>query len=306
MDGRPVDLAPRSLDMPSLADFKSRIPWWAKVGAKLLLSRLPVAYHTWRSLGIFQHGRMLAPEYTINVFSRHFQKVAAHLPPGFVALELGPGDSLGTAVIAHAYGASRTYLIDAGPFASFDLEAYLSLCRALRARQLQLAELERAKSTAELLAAAGATYLTEGLQSLLSLPEGSVDFILSQAVLEHVLRDEFSATIRALWRLQKPGGLGSHRIDFRDHIGDSLHSLRFAPEFWESCHVRASGFYTNRLRFSQVVREFEAAGYEVLERREERWEVVPVPRARLHPTFSALSRDDLLVSGADLLVRKPQ
>jgi len=34
-----------------------------------------------------------------------------------VSLELGPGDSLSSALIAAAYGGSASYLVDAGPYA---------------------------------------------------------------------------------------------------------------------------------------------------------------------------------------------
>ena len=38
------------------------MPWWAKIGAKVVLSRVPVPYGVWRRLGIFRHGDMGRPE----------------------------------------------------------------------------------------------------------------------------------------------------------------------------------------------------------------------------------------------------
>ena len=34
-------------------NFRERIPWWAKLGAKIVLSRLPLDYCSWSRIGIF-------------------------------------------------------------------------------------------------------------------------------------------------------------------------------------------------------------------------------------------------------------
>lgn len=33
-------------------------PWWLRIGAKLVLSRLPTGYGLWRKLNLFAHGAM--------------------------------------------------------------------------------------------------------------------------------------------------------------------------------------------------------------------------------------------------------
>jgi len=35
---------------------KRHLPWWAKIGAKLALSRAPAAYAVWQRMGLFRHG----------------------------------------------------------------------------------------------------------------------------------------------------------------------------------------------------------------------------------------------------------
>lgn len=271
---------------------------------KLLLSHLPVGYSTWRALGVFRHGSMHQSFYALAVFMRHFESVASRLPPGFVVVELGPGDSIATAVIARAYGAGTTYLVDVGRYASWEMAPYRELGIALAAQGRPVPELDQARSVDELLEAVGAHYLTEGHRSLMSLPQSCADLVFSQAVLEHIPLTEFSELISALLRVQKVGGFGSHRIDFKDHLGESLHSLRFSPRIWETWLVRSSGFYTNRLRISQVVQIFQDAGFVVVRRREERWPEIPLPRRAMHPTFAHLDDDDFLISGVDLLVRR--
>lgn len=51
---------------------KERIPWWFKIGAKLVSAYLHLPYEKWRSLGLFQHGLMLDPEYALSVFGKHY------------------------------------------------------------------------------------------------------------------------------------------------------------------------------------------------------------------------------------------
>ena len=280
---------------------KERVPWWFKICAKVLLSRLPLAYHNWRVVGIFQHGFMLDAEYAINVFGKHYAQVQSYLSPGYTTLELGPGDSLATAAIAATYGAGKTWLVDAGSFAITDIKPYQPLFERLDDGQKKPSY----RSVQEMLNMTNATYLTSGLQSLTTLPSDSVDFIFSQAVLEHVALAEFEETICELHRLQKPAGVSSHRIDLQDHLGHSLHSLRFSHSLWESRFFARSGFYTNRLRASQIVDIFTEIGYEILSRHDNRWGVLPLERSQLHPDYSGFSDDDLLIRGLDLVVRKP-
>ncbi len=79
------------------------LPWWVKIGAKVVLSRLPFSPRTWQRLGLFSPGGMEDADYARGVFESHFE-AAGPLPEGFTYLELGPGDSLATAVIARARG----------------------------------------------------------------------------------------------------------------------------------------------------------------------------------------------------------
>lgn len=277
-----------------------RIPWWGKVVAKLVLARLPVPYERWRRLRLFQHGFMLDAGYAERVFDGHFRPVASEVPAGFTVAELGPGDSLATALLAWRAGASRVWLVDAGRFAGLEVAQYRPLLERCAP------ELCDVSSVDELLARCHATYLTAGLASLREMPSASVDLWFSQAVLEHVVLDEFEETARQMFRTQVPGGRASHRIDLQDHLQHSLHSLRFSPRLWESRAFRTSGFYTNRLRPTQILTAFERAGYRVVECRTDRWPEVPVPRTAMHERFARLPDEELLVKGLDLELARPR
>lgn len=162
--------------------FIKNLPWWAKIGVKIVVSRA-AGYRLWQRYGLFRHGRMDTNDYALGVFRSHVERtgIAGRLA-GKVVLELGPGDSVATAVIAHAFGA-RAILVDAGSFANPDLVSYRALSEILSSEGLPAPDLEGCRSLPEVLEQCRAVYVTKGLSSLRGLSSESVDFIFSQAVL---------------------------------------------------------------------------------------------------------------------------
>jgi SAM-dependent methyltransferase len=205
--------------------------------------------------------------------------------------------------VARLHGAERTYLVDAGPFAETDLRLYRQAAQQLSPGPGSPFSLERWTSLEAMLVDCRAHYLTQGLASLQSLPDASVDLVWSQAVLEHVRRSEFEPSIRQLRRVLRPGGVMSHQIDLRDHLGGRLNNLRFSPAAWEGRLLAESGFYTNRLRFSEILAIFKAAGLETEVADRDFWPALPTPRAKLDPTFRRFSDDDLRTSGFRVIAR---
>lgn len=92
---------------------------------------------------------------------------------------------------------------------------------------------------------------------------GSIDFIWSQAVLEHIRKSEFLDTMLELHRILRPNGVCSHVVDLKDHLGGALNNLRFSEKLWESNFMASSGFYTNRIRYSEMLDIFHQAGFSV-------------------------------------------
>ena len=278
--------------------------WRLKIGLKILLSRMPWDYAAWQRLGLFRHGRMDQSAYALGVLNRHVE--AAGLVGdlgGKTVLELGPGDSIATAVAVWAMG-GRAILVDAGPFASGQTGIYRDLERGLREAGLSPADLSGCRNLSEVLAACGADYRTDGLNSLKTLASESVDFVFSQAVLEHVRRGECLETLREMRRVLKPGGIGSHRIDLRDHLGGAVTHLRFRREGWESDFMVRSGFYTNRLGFREWLDLFAEAGLAAEVTAVRRWPSLPTPRRKMAEEFRGRPDEDLRVSGFDVLVRR--
>src|SRR6516164_5577968 len=92
--------------------FRELTPWYIRMAAKVVLSRIPVSYQAWRTVRLFVHGGMAEPAYAYGVFRKHFDASSfARKTGGYVALEIGPGDSLLSAVVAAAFGATKCYLV---------------------------------------------------------------------------------------------------------------------------------------------------------------------------------------------------
>jgi SAM-dependent methyltransferase len=287
-----LDAAPRGLP----------VPWWVKIGAKIVLSRAFPSYRARKALGLFLHGNLdqnvaqhLA--FVKNVLAQHERIAGAKAA---ALLELGPGNSLGTALFAAAEGVERIWLADVGDFASDDMAFYRRL--AAMVDGLPRADFS---DRARMLQSLNATYLTGGTASLAEIPAGSLDLILSTAVLEHVGRAEFPLLVREMMRLLRPGGTAYHEVDLMDHLGGAQNNLRFSEKIWESPLMAKSGFYTNRLRCREILQIMRDAGFEAALTRVARWPSPPTPRGSLDEQFRALPDDELLIANFGMLLRKP-
>ena len=109
--------------------------------------------------------------------------------------------------------------------------------------------------------------------------------------------------MRELRRVLKPSGIASHRVDLQDHLNGALNNLRFSEGLWESGFFAGSGFYTNRIQYSEMLGLLEQAGFAVESLGCRRWERLPTPRARMDSRFRDLPEEELRVRGFDVLLR---
>jgi len=298
-----------------MKSLKEVVPWWLKIGAKVVLSRLPIPYAFWKRLGLFEHGDMNQSQRALETFLEHARTAdvlskESSLPQlktqgaGYAVLELGSGDSLFTAVIAWSLGASKIWLVDVGSFATTAMPLYADLIDYLRKQGFQVPPLAPPQAFRDFLKDCQAEYLTDGVSSLAQLPPNSVDYCFSNAVLEHIPNGDFALLAAEIHRVMKPDGVSVHRVDLRDHLGGSPNNLRFTGATWEGNLFRRSGFYTNRIRFGEMVALFDRAGFDCQFPRVVRWCALPTPRAKLDEAFRYLPDDDLLVSGFDVVLRR--
>lgn len=280
-------------------------PWWAKIAAKLVLSRAPVSYRAWKKLGMFAHSSPQAQiEGQLARAGGYFETFRAWGEgEARCVLELGPGDNLALAAPAKALGARRILFVDVADFAQHDAEAMARL--AAECASVAPGLIVDASSREAMLRSCDAVYLTDGFQSLRAIAPDSVDMHVSNAVLEHVRAAQFDAHMDALFALTRPGGIGLHSVDFKDHLGGSLNNLRFSERVWESEFMARSGFYTNRIRPSAMVQSARRAGFETALLGVCRFTETPLPRSAMAEPFRGLPEEELNVASFDLLLRKP-
>ena len=293
---------------------RKSISCWMRITIKIVLARLPIPYGFWKRLRIFEHRDMNQPQRALDNFLEHavmavVLDMKSQLPQlkvkgdGFTVLELGAGDSLFSAVVARLLGSLRSWLVDVGAYAATYMAAYVGLFNLLRYKGLALPLDTEPMVLADVLKACGGKYLTQGVGSLAQVPKASIDFCFSNAVLEHIPKGDFNKLADELLRILKPNGVCVHRVDLKDHLGGGLNNLRFSEAMWEGALFRNSGFYTNRIRFGEMVALFEAVGFECSLPRIVRWEKLPLSRLELDASFRQFPEEDLLVSGFDIVLR---
>jgi hypothetical protein len=278
------------------------IPWQMKIFTKLVLSKVPFPYSFWSKIQIFKHGSMERPNYALEVFRKHLALAKLNTLNGLTVLELGPGDTVSSALVANAFGAKKIYLVDSGNFASKSLEVYSRLSEFLKRNGKPSIKILPGTRFEDILDLTRTYYMTSGLSDLRKIPTESVHFLFSQAVLEHVPLSEFKEVMSELRRIVHPKGVVSHRVDFKDHLASSLNNLRFSAKTWESKLFRTSGFYTNRIRFSEMNNLFFQAGFSVNVLTVDKFEKLPLEKHKLHPSFQHLSEEELCVRGANFLL----
>lgn len=270
------------------------LPWWGRMAIKAVLARLPVNRLVWRQLGVFNFGPMEQPEYAYSVFFRHHSRYQRPRP-GFVTLEVGPGHSAFSALIGKALGGSGCYLVDVGDFIVRDAELYKSMAAFLEKKRTPIPDVAAATSFDEIMERCSAKYLTAGLESLRTIPDRSVDFIFSHGAIQSVHKDQFDDYLREFRRIVRDDGVCSHLVDLKDMLGGALNHLRFSDGFWNSRFIVRSGFYSNRIRYEDMLERFRKAGFEYEVVDAKRWPELPTPRAKLG-RFRNLPDDGLRVS----------
>ncbi|MBN8521711.1 MAG: class I SAM-dependent methyltransferase [Alphaproteobacteria bacterium] len=278
--------------------------WPLKMITKLLLARTPLPRSVLRQWGVFRHGDMDSLSYAAKVFDSHIARAYPQgTPAGLTFLELGPGDSLLSMVLAKGLGAEQIWLVDHGDFAARDLTLYQHSAQIWRAEGRGVPDLSKTDTWDDLLTQCRATYVTHGLESLKKIPDSSVDFIYSHAVLEHIWRDDFAPLMREVRRILKPGGAASHVVDYQDHLDHALNHLRFPARVWESQAFRTSGFYTNRLLYQDMVAIFTESGFDTQTTAHETWSSLPTPRRSLSAPYQTRSDAELKTKSATFILR---
>jgi SAM-dependent methyltransferase len=286
-------------------NLKGLVPWWLKICAKLIISRLPLRKTFLRGVGMFVHGKMDQPEYAFDSFEKHLLRLGLCEKDmrGSLILELGPGDSIATVLIAAAIGA-RASLVDVGPYAMRDTTFYKNLNNFLIKIGRHPPDISRSENLEDILNACSGEYLTCGIAGLNRIQDATVDYVFSRAVLEHIRRYEFKQTMSELYRVLKPGGACSHAVDLKDHLGGKKNNLRIGNRVWESDFFAGSGFYTNRIQFTEMIGYFKEIGFLIENVAVRSWENSPLDRKKISSDLKSISDKDMLIKSFDIVLIK--
>ncbi len=250
-----------------------------------------------------------------------------------VVAELGPGDSLGIGLAALLSGAQRYVALDLVRYSApaKNLQIFDELAQLLSARtpipdasefpflypRLDSYEFPAslggaAPSPERLAAIRRSIEQPEAANSLIRyqapwtaagvIEEASVDYIFSQAVLEHI--DDLQGVYAAMWRWLKPGGLMTHQIDFKCHGKAAVWNGHWAyPEPIWKLIVGRRPYLLNRQPHSVHLALLRRQGFEILEDAVEHTASL-LRREQLNPRLRGLTDEDLTTSGAFIVAAR--
>ena len=278
--------------------------WLIRILAKISLSRLPFSYSLWSKIGFFRHGMMDNYLYVWRVLKFHTRFI--DISKKWRGLEIGPGDSALSALLASSINCKGLTLVDSGYFIKKDVSFYSKQIQCFNEDNpgLKINNIDKNLKLKDILNEYGSSFHSEGVTSLKNLKSESYDLIYSQAVLEHIRLDEFEGLIKECFRLISKNGVMSHVVDYKDHLGGGLNNMRFSSNLWErEWFAHKSGFYTNRIKLKQMVAICEKIGFSVKIESTKKWSKSPIQKKHLANEFHNISEEDLLVQEAHLIMR---
>ena len=282
--------------------------WALKIIIKIILKKLPFSYRFWKISGLFKHGRMDQFEYSKKIFFSHIEEMmqinSDKKQP--IILEIGPGDSILSAIYGKIYKAKKFYLIDVDSYATKDILFYKSIVKNLISFGFEINfGPDDFNTFEELLQICNAEYLTKGVSSFQNIENDSVDYIFSHSVMEHIRLSEIGLLIKEMFRVLKFGtGVMKHNINYKDHLTESLNNLRFSKKIWESEFFANSGFYTNRIPAFEMHRIFKLEGFSLYRENFGQWDKLPLARKHIHKDFNKFSNEDLINRTSSFLAQK--
>jgi SAM-dependent methyltransferase len=186
---------------------------------------------------------------------------------GRTVLEIGPGINMGCPMMFAAYGA-RPIVADRF-LAPWDRGYHGRFYDLLRKELQRLDPNADIRPLTVLLDAQD--YPAEIIQrvdaSLESLPlaDDSCDFVVSNAVVEHLY--DLDASFAQLYRVTRPGGYNLHQVDFRDHrnFDKPLEYLLLDDELFRLTFESSHSGCGNRWRVEETTERLQAAGFLIRE-----------------------------------------
>ncbi len=264
-----------------------------------------LTYETGRGPSSKQDSVQEVADYLQQCFFEYFAKLGinqseiAMWTAGKVVLEYGPGDILGVALMMKAFGAEKVYCVDRFALTNmsdFNAKVLRTILNGLDpAMRLRADECFVRTGVPESgLRSTHIEYLTnpQGLSQLV----GSVDLIISRAVLEHV--NNLNASLMDMQVALRNGAVALHLVDLRSHgmhRKNLLDFLNWSPTMWHLMHSNKG--VPNRIRvgrYRQIVKEVGLQLLALVPSIVTDINVVREVRAHLAEPFRELSDEELM------------
>ncbi len=144
------------------------------------------------------------------------------------------------------------------------------------------------------------------------IESNSIDFILSNATMEHIPEEHLPDIMKESYRILKPGGIMSNVIDYRDHwsfFDNSIsvyNYLQYSDKEWKK--LNPSIMYQNRMRHPDYIKIIKGAGFEILEEKPDypvNIELEHLNKVKLTDHYlRKYSREELSIKSSMLVLRK--
>lgn len=282
--------------------------WRLKCLAFHVLNRIPFGHSihgalqrhvTRRYFQPISAASLATPGYHIEQFKK--------LPKGSVALEFGAGRNLLIPLLLSDAGAGMVYAYDLNRLAT--IEQINGIIVGLRG--LLPGDWPEIRSFDELREIYRVHYCAPADARATGLPDQSIDFIFSTAVLEHIPEPDIRAILRESIRIGAPKAKFSFIIDYHDHYGSADRDIslwnfyQFPERAWAK--FNPSNHYQNRLRHIDYERIFADVGLEIVstERVIPDWSEPSLDTVQVCDEFSRYSREDLLTASGRFRLRVP-
>lgn len=274
---------------------KDILPWRIRLWLHLFFARYPQFYVR----GIRQKKNTLMQ--TEEILEKHMQNMGLTDFKDKVVCELGPGDSLYHGVLAYQFGAKQMYMLDIADLAGGEAKFTVSNMQLKR----PMPACKKGETWKSYLKKINIKYLTDGIQSYYEVPDNTVDVLFSNVVLEHVRLDIFEETVKQMNRMCKMGGLCSHVVDYKDHLGGGLNDLKIPTEKWESELYKKMPNYVNRILYFDMIDIFKANGFALVRKPEFKMrKKVPIARDKLISEYQNKSEKELRIALASFVLKK--
>jgi SAM-dependent methyltransferase len=152
-----------------------------------------------------------------------------------------------------------------------------------------------------------------GDASRTGLPDGSVDMVFSNSVLEHIPQPVLEALFAEAMRVLRPGGIVFHSVNCGDHYAyfdssiSQLNYLRYSDREWNLMWNNRF-HYQNRLRAKEFTAMAQRAGFTIELDASKVWpqRLAELAAIEVAPEFARYTREEACLTNIDFVARKPR